>query len=151
MELPRTLQSLHHHLGQLVTLLQQEQDTLLKPQQAGAEEGELLQRLAHDKQEHFQALEDLENNRSDLSEALAEIKGANVHAKACSEDLALWAEVRELALQASRLNQLNGVLIRHRLIHNQRVLNSLRQIGGPMLYDAAGNASSLVGRLSSIA
>jgi flagella synthesis protein FlgN len=151
MELPRTLQSLHHHLGLLVGLLQQEQSTLLNPQSRNEDDGELLQRLAQDKQEQFQVLEGFESYRGELQEALGDITSTEPTSKQAGDNLSLWVEVRELALQASRLNQLNGVLIRHRLIHNQRVLNSLRQLGGPMLYDAGGNAAAFAGRLSSVA
>lgn len=151
MNLPQTLQALHHHLSQLVDVLQQEQDTLLRPHRPGVEDGELLNRLAQDKEEQFLAIESLEGEREEFAKALAQITDVEPNTKKAAGELSLWLKVRELALQASRLNQLNGVLIRHRLIHNQRVLNSLRQMGGPQLYDAGGQSSAINGRLNSLA
>jgi flagella synthesis protein FlgN len=151
MDLPRTLQSLHHHLSLLNGLLQQEQAALLTPQRQSEEDGELLQRLAQEKLEQFHAIEDLEDYRGELQEALSDITNAEPSSRHAGTDLPLWYEVRELALQASRLNQLNGVLIHQRLIHNQRVLNNLREIRGPMLYDAGGNTANVATRVSSVA
>jgi len=153
MELVSTIKTLQHNLTLLVDVLQREQDTLLRPQTAGTEDGELLQKLALEKQDLFQELELVEGDHAALGAALADRESSTASgrkSRKAKPDLALWPDVRELALQASRINQLNGVLIRHRLIHNQRVLNSLQQMGGPMLYNAGG-AAAVGSRLSSLA
>jgi flagellar biosynthesis/type III secretory pathway chaperone len=130
MELPQTLESLHHHLDRLVTVLQQEQEALLNPPQQTEGAGR-LHHLYQEKQQQFITIEALEGECSDLKEALSTTASANTQA--------LWQKVLELTDQAARLHQLNSTLIRHGLVHHQCVLNSLRQLANP---DAAEPAAS---------
>jgi len=120
MELPQTLEALHHHLGLLIGLLQQEQELLLHTPVPAEEDSLRRLRLEQDKQSHFRAIEGLENQCKDLRRTLG---------SAAPEELPLWKEVRDLTDQALRLHQLNSTLIRQGLVHEQCVLNNVRQLG----------------------
>lgn len=135
MELPQTLEALHHHLGLLIGLLQQEQELLLHTPVPAEEDSLRRLRLEQDKQSHFRAIEGLENQCKDLRRTLG---------SAAPEELPLWKEVRDLTDQALRLHQLNSTLIRQGLVHEQCVLNNVRQLGSTSPTALAGLTTTQV-------
>jgi len=114
MEMPQSLEALHHHLRALEGVLQEEQDLLLHPR-PDADLADRL-RLEQEKQVQFQAIESLQGS-----------DGVSVSEQA--DRPPLWQEVRDLTDQVARLYQLNSTLIRQGLVHNQVVLQNLRQWG----------------------
>ncbi len=104
------------------TLLGQRPEDLIPLAEAKVQLADTLSALSRERQ-HL-----LSEQTRDMAEWLArhEPKGTS-----------LWQEIRQLAMQAQRLNQTNGELIQIKLRYNQQALG--------VLYGAAQNASGLYG------
>ncbi len=136
-------------LAELEELLHQEKDALL----AREVDGELLARLASSKQSLLEAIETQEHWRLAAQTKLGYAPG-NREAEQAARDNGCgetWLEVQQLAQRTAYLNQLNGSLIRTRLVHNQRVLRELHQISGGTLYNADGQPNRSGARVHSSA
>ena len=137
--------SLPHHLNRQQSALDALGELLYRERQAlgqGQVDGDLLQRLAEDKQSSFTTLEKLERQRCQAQRALGYIEGHHGAEQAAQETgcLEQWQMLLESARRVGRLNELNGNLIHERMTHNQRMLNALHELRGDSLYNPAGQA-----------
>lgn len=147
MSLGQHLASQRQRLEQLNTLLTEEQTALGQ----GQIDGELLARLAADKQALLDRLEEFETQRRQVQIRLGygqDMAGAEQAARDAG-CLPQWHALLEATRRTARLNKLNGVLIQQRLQHNQRMLNFLNEATGQSLYGPDGQSHQRGSRLSS--
>ncbi|GHA05935.1 flagella synthesis protein FlgN [Oceanisphaera arctica] len=146
--------SLGHHLAQqqqrlaqLTELLTEEQGALSQVQV----DGELLSRLAADKQALLTQLETFENQRRQAQVRLGygqDMAGAEQAARDAG-CLPQWYDLLDSTRRIAHLNSLNGTLISQRLQHNQRMLNFLNEATGQTLYGPDGQSHRRGGKLNS--
>lgn len=148
-----TLAELFHdqqsHLDQLEALLLTEQAELTAP----SIDGNLLVELSSQKHSHINALDELEVLRLKTQQKLGyseDLKGTMKAAQdaGCGET---WTKLLDAAHHVTHLNNVNGSLIDHQLIHNQKALNTLAEISGRQGYDSDGRASLPNSNLNSFA
>ncbi len=143
MKLESLLSSEDEHLRQLVTLLRQEQECLVQPKVDGPE----LTRLADQKKQQLMTLETLELQRQGMMRQQGFEQGTEAaRANGC---MAAWESLQHHIEEAALLNQLNGGLIRQRMMHNQHMLNTLREMSGHSLYQPDGQQDKPGARLAS--
>lgn len=134
-------------LEQLSGLLTEEQRALSHSQV----DGQLLSRLAGDKQALLAQLANFESQRRQAQIRLGygqDMTGAEQAARE-SGCLPQWHALLASAQRIAQLNQLNGSLISHRLEHNQRMLNFLHEAAGQPLYGPNGQSKKRAGSLAS--
>jgi len=136
-------------LGALIALLDQERQALA----VGRIDGDLLQRIAADKQALLEQLEQREQDRrqqqSDLGYADGD-SGAQDAARD-ADCLDQWTLVRGMSERAARLNQLAGTMLTMRLEHNQRMLDLIHTVAEKTLYDTRGRTGAQPGRIDASA
>ncbi|MEX1198447.1 MAG: flagellar protein FlgN [Pseudohongiellaceae bacterium] len=141
------LERQHRYLIELEELLQREKAALLESEV----DGELLAHLAASKQPLLEAIETQEGKRVAAHTGLGYDSGEATRAAEEHDCGEIWQEIGRLLRETSHLNQLNGSLIKNRLVHNRRVLRELRQIAGAALYGADGLTRKGTGRVQSSA
>lgn len=136
------LNGLVQQLGQLVSVLEQEQTALTQNDFAA------LETLAHDKEVLSAQIEQIEQRRSNLCRQIkincdfAGIKNflASVSGKLLPRLETLWDQVNSLGSQCASQNQINGILVAHQHRHAQQVLAILRGVtDSDELYSASGS------------
>ncbi|MEA3639785.1 MAG: flagellar export chaperone FlgN [Lamprobacter sp.] len=149
MNLVKLLGQQSEDLGALIRLLEQEHQALA----VGRIDGELLQRIAADKQNLLEQLEDAEQQRRQLQSELGYPDGdAGAREAARAADcLGSWEAVRSASERAARLNELAGSMLKMRLTHNQRLLNLIHSVAEKTLYDTRGRTQAQPGRLDASA
>lgn len=139
----------YEYLGALVALLEQERQALA----VGNIDGELLQRIAADKQTLLEQLEGTEEQRRRTQADLGYPDGA-AGAQDAARDagcLDAWKAVRGASERAARLNELAGSMLTMRLEHNQRMLNLIHAVAEKTLYDTRGRTGAQPGRIDASA
>ena len=149
MTLANLLGMQYDYLGALVTLLEQEHQALA----VGNIDGELLQRIAADKQALLDQLERSEEQRrqaqSDLGYPHGDAGAQDAARDAgCLDD---WTAVRGASERAARLNELAGAMLTTRLQHNQRMLDMIHAVAEKTLYDTRGRTGPQPGRIDASA
>lgn len=149
MKLANLLGMQFDYLGALVTLLEQERQALA----VGNIDGELLQRIAADKQALLEQLERTEEQRRQAQSDLGYPNG-DVGAQAAARDTGClddWQAVRNASERAARLNELAGAMLKARLQHNQRMLDLIHSVAEKTLYDTRGRTGAQPGRINASA
>lgn len=138
MSLRESLERQRQRIASLEALLNDERQALF----AGRVDGELLNRIAADKQEVLAQVERFETQRSQVQQRLGYDAGLEGAASAASDAgcLPVWQALLEDAQRTARLNAINGDMIRQRLEQNQRMLNALREAAGNSLYGPNGQS-----------
>jgi flagella synthesis protein FlgN len=136
-------------LSALIALLEQERQALA----VGTIDGELLQRIAADKQALLERLERSEKQRRQAQVDLGYAEGdsgaqAAARDAGCLDD---WTAMREASERAARLNQMTGAMLTMRLQHNQRMLDLIHAVAEKTLYDPRGRTAAQPGRLDASA
>lgn len=147
MSLEASLERQRQRIASLETLLNRERQALFE----GRVDGELLNRIATDKQAMLEQVERFETQRSQAQQRLgydAGLAGAS-RAAADAGCLSTWQALLEDAQRTARLNAVNGDMIRQRLEQNQRMLNALREAAGNSLYGPNGQTRPRESQLSS--
>ncbi|WP_458525011.1 flagella synthesis protein FlgN [Onishia taeanensis] len=147
MSLGASLERQRQRLASLETLLNREREALFE----GRVDGELLNRIAADKQGILEQIERFETQRSQVQKRLgydAGLAGAS-RAAADADCLPTWQALLEDAQRTARLNAMNGDMISKRLEQNQRMLNALREAAGNSLYGPNGQTKPRESQLSS--
>ena len=138
MSLRESLERQRQRIASLEALLNDERQALFE----GRVDGELLNRIAADKQEMLTQIERFETQRSQAQQRLGYGAGLEGAARAASDAgcLPIWQALLEDAQRTARLNAINGGMIRQRLEQNQRMLNALREAAGNSLYGPNGQS-----------
>lgn len=132
-------------LQRLTLLVEQECEALA----AGTIDGELLQRIAADKQSLLEQLEHSEQQRRALQAEHGYPEGDEGARQAardadCLDD---WNAVRAASEHAARRNELAGSMLWMRLKHNQRMLDLIHSVSEKTLYDTQGRTGPRSGRI----
>ncbi|MBK1703319.1 flagella synthesis protein FlgN [Halochromatium glycolicum] len=138
MSLIRLLRTQYDHLGALISLLEQEREALAN----GSIDGELLQRLAADKQTLLVDLEQSEQERraEQAAQGYPEGDAGARRAAADAGCLGAWNAVRASSERAAHLNQLVGAMVTMRLERNRQILDLIHAISEKTLYDTRGRS-----------
>lgn len=147
MTLSRHLASQRQQLDELLVLLQEERQLL----SGGHVDGERLSQVAEEKRARLAQLEKLEQQRRRGLTRMGyrDDRDGDERAAADANCAPLWRALRDCADRAANLNRSNGVMIRIRMEHNQRLLNALRDAAGQGLYGPDGQARGGSARVSS--
>lgn len=149
MTLAHLLGMQYDSLGALVMLLEQERQALA----VGNIDGELLQRIAADKQTLLEQIERAEKQRRQTQSDLGYPDG-DAGAQDAARDagcLGDWKAVRGASERAARLNELAGAMLTMRLKHNQKMLNLIHAVAEKTLYDPRGRTEAQPGRIDASA
>lgn len=145
MSLATLLATQRDDLQRLMLLLDQECEALA----AGRIDGELLQRIAADKQSLLTQLEHSEQQRKALQAEQGYPEG-NAGARQAAHDadcLGDWEALRAASERAAQRNELAGSMLWMRLKQNQRMLDLIHSISEKTLYDTQGRTGPRSGRL----
>ncbi|MFP4246053.1 MAG: flagella synthesis protein FlgN [Halochromatium sp.] len=145
MSLATLLETQRDGLQRLTALLEQECEALA----AGQIDGELLQRLAADKQALLAQLEHSEQQRRAFQTAGGYPEG-DAGARQAARDagcLDAWQAVRAASEHAARRNELAGSMLWMRLKQNQRMLDLIHAVSEKTLYDPQGRTGPRSARL----
>lgn len=144
MSLATLLETQRNGLQRLSALLEEECEALA----AGQIDGELLQRLAADKQALLTQLEHSEQQRRALQTAGGYDEGDAGARQAAREAGCLddWDAVRTASERAARRNELAGSMLWMRLKQNQRMLDLIHTLSEKTLYDTQGRTGPRSGR-----
>ena len=147
MSLGAALERQRQRIAALEALLNRERQALFE----GRVDGELLNRIAADKQEMLDQIERFESQRRQAQHRLGygEDRDGAARAAADADCLSDWQALLEDAQRTARLNATNGEMIRQRLEQNQRMLNALHEAAGNSLYGPNGQTRPRRGQLSS--
>ena len=135
-----TLQDEQHLMSSMLTLLKQEQASLVDAHAEGV--AEVTQR----KSDIITQLGDLARHRH-AALATAGFDAAEsgmepwLNERGTASDRASWDQLLELTRGAKELNRVNGMLVARQLAHNQTVLNAMRTPAG----GAGGESAGLYG------
>lgn len=132
MELNAALNSQVVQLKLLLSLLNEERRELSR----SAPDGDVLLRIAEKKQQHLNAIAELNDNGR--SSALNGDPGLLTDKR----NISALNAVKEIAAKVFRANQANGVLVSSRMTMNQRILNFIRETRGVTMYGADGKAAA---------
>jgi flagella synthesis protein FlgN len=145
MRLATLLETQRDGLQRLTALLEQECEALA----AGQIDGELLQRLAADKQSLLAQLEHSEQQRRALQAEQGYAEGDEGARQAAREADCLddWSALRAASEYAARRNELAGSMLWMRLKQNQRMLDLIHAISEKTLYDTQGRTGPRSGRI----
>jgi flagella synthesis protein FlgN len=149
MNLVALLRTQHQDLGALMRLLEQEREALA----VGTIDGELLQRIAKDKQALLAELEETEQERR-AAQAADGYPAGDAGARQAARDagcLRGWDAVRAASERAAHLNHVVGTMLNMRLQHNRRMLDLIHSISEKTLYDTRGRRGAQPSHLSTSA
>ncbi|NBC49198.1 MAG: flagellar protein FlgN [Gammaproteobacteria bacterium] len=138
MRLISLLRAQYDRLSALTSLLEQEREALAN----GSIDGELLQRIAADKQTLLVDLEQSEQERRTEQTAQGYPEG-DAGARQAAADagcLGAWNAVRGASERAAHLNELVGAMVTMRLQHNRKMLDLIHTISEKTLYDTRGRS-----------